>query len=348
MDSHGFDELDLRLLRALEVDARASFSRIAAVLRVSDQTVARRLKRLRTEGQVRVVAVRDHARLGQEAWMLRLRCTPESAGEISRALARRSDTAWIALTSGGTEVVCMTKARTRGEHEELLLGKLPRTPRILEIQAHQLLHRFYGGPQGWLSKSDTLTAEEVAMLHPRYGAEGAGADGGGSDGGGAQGGGAQGPALIAPEDEALVTALERDGRASFAELQKLTGRSESALRRRLDQLLASGALYIDTQFDSERLGHRNAALLWITAAPSALASVGRALATHPEVAFASASAGPCNILAVILNRDTEALYTYLTEKLGGLEGVQHVECTPVLRRVKQLTYEEGQVGRGLS
>ncbi|MFF0745961.1 Lrp/AsnC family transcriptional regulator [Streptomyces sp. NPDC004111] len=334
VDHHALDELDQRLLHALEVDARASFSRIAAVLRVSDQTVARRFKRMRTEGRVRVVGVRDHTVLGQESWTLRLRCAPESAGAISRALARRPDTAWIALTSGGTEVVCVTRARSRGEHEELLLGKLPRTPRIVEIQAYQALHRFYGGPAGWFAKSTALTAEEVALLRPRYGAQ----DGPGADG--------QRPRVrITEEDEPLVAALEADGRASFAELQKLTGRSESALRRRLDQLLASGALYIDTQFDSEWLGHVSAAMLWITAAPAALASVGAAMAAHPEVVFAGAAAGPCNLLAVVLNRDTEALYTYLTEKLGVLEGVQHVECTPVLRRVKQLMYEEDPAGR---
>ncbi|MFJ2742843.1 Lrp/AsnC family transcriptional regulator [Streptomyces sp. NPDC087440] len=328
MESHGFDELDRQLLHALEVDARASFSRIASVLRVSDQTVARRFRRLCTEGQVRVVGVRDHVVHGQESWMLRLRCTPDSSDTIARALARRSDTAWIALTSGGTEIGCMTRARTRGEHEELLLGKLPRTPRIVEIRAYQLLHRFYGGPEGWLRKSDALAPDQAEALRPRYEADGS--------------------ARITPDDEPLVAALERDGRATFAELQKATGRSESALRRRLDALQASGALFVDVQFDSERIGHTSAALLWITAAPSALATVGAALATHPEVAFASAAAGPCNVLAVVLNRDTEALYTYLSEKIGRLEGVQHVECTPVLRRVKQLTYEEGKGGRGLS
>ncbi|MEU8892736.1 AsnC family transcriptional regulator [Streptomyces sp. NPDC048442] len=333
MELHEYDELDRRLLHALEVDARASFSRIAAVLSVSDQTVARRFKRLHTGAEMRVVAVRDHVAHGQESWMLRLRCTPDSASAIARALARRPDTAWIALTSGGTEVVCMTRARTRGEHEELLLGKLPRTPRIVEIHAYQLLHRFYGGPQGWLRKSAALTPEQVQALLPRYAAE---ADS------------TAGAARITTDDEPLAAALERDGRATFAELQKATGRSESALRRRLDQLLSSGALFIDVQFDSERFGHPTAALLWITTAPAALATVGRALAVHPEVAFASAAAGPCNILAVVLNRDSTALYTYLSEKLGRLEGVQHVECTPVLRRVKQLKYEEGQAGRGLS
>ncbi|MCX4820412.1 Lrp/AsnC family transcriptional regulator [Streptomyces sp. NBC_01142] len=324
MEFHVPDELDLQLLHALDIDGRASFSRIGAVLGVSDQTVARRFRRLRAEAGVRVVAVRDVQLLRQDTWMLRLRCTPDAADSLARALARRPDTAWIGLTSGGTEVVCMTRTRTRGEQDELILGKLPRTPSIVEIRAHQLLHRFFGGPSGWLAKSRALTRAQADALRPVID-EPRDPDG---------------VTSITAEDEPLVTALERDGRATFAQLQQATGRSESALRRRLDQLLRSGALFVDVQFDTDVFGYATRALLWITAAPSALDSVGRALATHPEVAFAAATAGHCNLVAVIVCPDTAAIYRYLSERLGRLEGVQHVECAPVLRTVKQLTYEE--------
>ncbi|MGI5403909.1 AsnC family transcriptional regulator [Streptomyces sp. CA-135486] len=324
MESHAPDALDRQLLHALDIDGRAPFSRLAAVLGVSDQTVARRFRRLRAEVGVRVVGVRDVERLGQERWMLRLRCTPDAADAIARALARRPDTAWIGLASGGTEVVGMTRMRTRGEHDELLLGKLPRTPSIVEIRAHQLLHGFYGGPSGWLAKQGALTPDQADALRPVFDEPPA----------------PDGVTSITDDDEPLVTALEADGRASFPELQKATGRSESAVRRRLDQLRRSGALFIDVQFDTDAFGYGTRALLWITAAPSALETVGRALATHPEVAFAAATAGHSNVVAVIVCRDTQSVYRYLNESLGRLAGVQHVECAPVLRTVKQLRYEE--------
>jgi DNA-binding Lrp family transcriptional regulator len=319
MESHTFDKLDLRLLAALEVNARASFSRIAEVLGVSDQTIARRYRRLTAEGGLRVVAVRDAQQLGQDQWMLRLRCAPDNADAIAEALAKRPDTAWIGLASGGTEVVCMTRPRSPGDHDDLLLGKLPRTPSIMEIRAHQLLHRFYGGPNGWLGKFAALTDDQVAALRPEP------------------------PNLtvlarIDPEDEPLVTALERDGRATYPELQRVTGRSESAVKRRLAGLLASGAVYIDVEYHSEILGHPLAACLWITTAPGALHSVGQALATHDEIAFASATAGPSNIVVTAVARDTAGLYGYLSGRLGSLEGVQYIETTPFLRRIKQLTY----------
>ncbi|MFF1438899.1 Lrp/AsnC family transcriptional regulator [Streptomyces sp. NPDC058295] len=328
------DGLDLRLLSALEVDGRASFSRLGGVLGVSDQTVARRFRRLSAEAGLRVVAVRDAERLGQDQWMLRLRCVPDSATVIADALAKRPDTYWIGLGSGGTEIVCMTRPRHPGDHDDLLLGKLPRTPSVVEIRAQQLLHRFYGGPTGWLRKFGALDEGQIAALTPRYDANAAA---------GSVGltvpAGLTGPARIEPEDEPLLAVLERDGRATYPELQRATGRSESAVKRRLAALLASGAVYIDVEYHSELLGYPLAAVLWITTAPSAMHAVGQALATHDEIAFASATAGPSHIVVTAVVRGTAGLYAYLSGPLGRLEGVQHVEATPFMRRVKQLTYQ---------
>ncbi|MGW6910973.1 Lrp/AsnC family transcriptional regulator [Streptomyces sp. NPDC054940] len=320
MESDIFDELDLQLLDALEVNARASFARLGEVLGVSDQTVARRYRRLCAEGGLRVVAVRDAERLGQDQWTLRLRCVPDSAQAIADALAQRPDTNWIGIASGGTEVIFGTRPRSPGDRDDLLLGKLPRTPRVLEIRAHQMLHRFYGGPTGWLSKFRVLTDEQKAALRNDTARS-------------------AGPARIDPEDEPLVAALERDGRAGYPELQRVTGRSESTVKRRLAALLASGAVYIDVEYHSETIGYPIAAVLWITTTPAALASVGKALATHDEIAHAAATAGPCSIVATAVIRNTADLYAYLSGPLGRLEGVQHVESSVFLRRVKQLTYQ---------
>ncbi|MEV7321192.1 AsnC family transcriptional regulator [Streptomyces sp. NPDC093970] len=319
LESDTFDELDLRLLSALEVDGRAPFSRIGAVLGASDQTIARRYRRLCAEAGLRVVAVRDAERLGQDQWMLRLRCAPDGAAVIADALAKRPDTAWIGLASGGTEIACMTRPRHPGDHDDLLLGKLPRTPSVVEIRAQQLLHRFYGGPNGWMRKFRALTDDQVAALRPQVT-------------------GATGPARLEPEDGPLLAALERDGRATYPELQRATGRSESAVKRRLGALIASGAVYIDIEYRSEVFGYGTAAVLWITTAPSAMHSVGEALAGHEEVAFAAATAGPSHIVVTVVVRDTAGLYAYLSGPVGRLAGVQHVEAMPFLRRVKQLTY----------
>src|SRR5437764_6015272 len=95
VETIAIDDLDRQLTQCLGVDGRASFSAIAQVLGVSDQTVARRYRRLRSAGVMRVVGLKYLKSAGYANWFLRLRCVPGSGEGIAAALARRSDTAWV-------------------------------------------------------------------------------------------------------------------------------------------------------------------------------------------------------------------------------------------------------------
>ncbi|WP_439384293.1 Lrp/AsnC family transcriptional regulator [Amycolatopsis lexingtonensis] len=314
MESGLLDDLDRRLAHALQLDGRASFSTIASVLGVSDQTVARRYRKLRSSGVLRVVGVPEVAPLGQVHWLIRLGCVPDAAAAIAAALARRDDTQWVSLMSGGTEIVCFIRAPLREETDGLLLGQLPKTPRVVSMTAYRLLRRFAGGPAGWPGRSSALSAAEVAALR-------------------------RPPASTVyrpePGDPALLAALAHDGRADMSTLAAASGRSESTVRRRLEALRTSGALYFDVEVDAALLGYPLTATLWLTVAPSALESAGQALATHPQVAFAAATTGPANLVANVGCRDDAALYSYLADDLGGLPGVRQVETAPMIRTLKR-------------
>ncbi|MFJ1766433.1 Lrp/AsnC family transcriptional regulator [Amycolatopsis sp. NPDC088138] len=314
MDSGLLDDLDRRLAHALQLDGRASFSTIAGVLGVSDQTIARRYRKLRSSGMLRVVGVPEAAPLGQVHWLVRLRCVPDAAATIATALAWRADTQWVSLMSGGTEIACFVRAPQREDAGGLLLGQLPRTPRVVSMTAYRILHRFAGGPAGWPGRSSALPEPQAAVLR-RVPAESV--------------------YRPEPEDPALLTALAHDGRTDMSTLAAAAGRSESTTRRRLEHLRDSGALYFDVEIDAALLGYPLTATLWLTVAPSALSSAGRALATHPQVAFAAATTGPANLVANVGCRDDAALYAYLADDLGGLKGVRQVETAPMIRTLKR-------------
>src|SRR6202012_3139831 len=250
------DLLDVQLVYALQLDGRAPFSLIGEVLGVSDQTIARRYNRLRSTGRLRVRGLVEQDLLGLRSWIIRVQCTPSAAAAVAGALAQRPDTAWISLTSGGTEVTCVARTRTGDEDSHLLLDTLPRSRGVTGITAQCVLHTYFGGVLSLVNKSGTLTPDQVAALQPRIESR-AGA-----------------PTTPTAEDSARLTALELDGRTTFSELATATGWSQSTVRRRIADLRASGGLYFDVDFHHSLLDLPARGMVWLTVNPAPLGAAG--------------------------------------------------------------------------
>jgi DNA-binding Lrp family transcriptional regulator len=309
------DAMDRQIVHILTIEPRASFRTIAAVIGTSDQTAARRYRRLEELAGLRVLGVPDGSRLGWTDWFLRLQTTPGGADSIAEALARRPDTRWVHLASGGTEIICTLQARTEEQRDALFLHGLPGSRRVVQISAHSILHDFAPGP--WHQATRALSAAQLAKL-PRPANQDPPAR-----------------AAMLPEDEPLLKELARDGRATCAALAAAIHWHESTVRRRIDELRQSGLLFFEVDIDSRVLGLNAHAILWLSIEPARLEEAGTALAGHPEIPFAAATTGPTNLVASAVFRDTEHLYEYLTGELASLPGMRSVETAPVIRTLKR-------------
>ncbi|MFI9804389.1 Lrp/AsnC family transcriptional regulator [Streptomyces sp. NPDC052301] len=309
------DDLDRALIHALHVDGRAPFSRIAEVLGVSAQTVARRYRRLRAEAGLRVVGLADPHRAGRTQWLVRLTATARSAQDVAEALVRRPDTSWVKLTSGGTEITAVIHAPAEDTSPgPLLLRDVPRTGGITAVSAHCLLHTYLGGPTNWRRSAQALDEQQqTALAYPEP---------------------VEGVRQPGPQDAELLAALERDGRAGQGELARATGWSATTVARRLAELRAAGALFFDVEVDAGLFGVRTRALLWLSVRPADQEKVAQALAGHDELAFVAATTGRTNLVAQALCRDPADLHRYLTRRLGSLREIDALETSPVLRTLK--------------
>jgi DNA-binding Lrp family transcriptional regulator len=324
------DVLDRKIIHALYLDARVPFSRMAAVLGASEQTVARRYGRLRAAGVVRVVGQLDSQRLGQSDWVVRIRCTPDAALPVATALAKRPDTAWVQLISGGTEIFGTVKSHDERERTALLLEQLPSHRKIVGVEAHWVLHPFSESPS-LLAGADELTPEEADQLRRRPGLSALGKE---RVNGVAPTSGSDGAARPFEDDWPLLRALADDGRATYRELAARTHWHESTVRRRVEELVASGTLYFDLDVAPEALGIGARAILWMSVAPAHLMEVGHALKSHPEVPFVAATTGSANLVASLACRDTHGVFGYLTDQIATLDGVTRIETAPVMRSIK--------------
>lgn len=316
---------DVRLLRALQIAPRASFSSIAAALRVTDTAVRRRYRRLHAEGIVRVAGIVDPGALGHSEWLVRLRCRPGSVTALADALARRPDVSWVAITAAGSEITCAVRPRGGPQGDDLLGQQLPRTAAVLDIDAAAMLRRFLGGRgHYWAALAGALSAEEEHTL-----------------GGGPVEPFVEAPAVVrrpvvlTPADEAMLDALATDGRAGLVELAAAGDLSVGQARRRLQALLRHRVVHIDVEISAEALGLRARANLWLRVHPSAIKQIGRALAKEPEIAFVAAVSGRHNVHAVAACRDVDELFELTADRIGSLPGLQSMEVSPLLRHVKQ-------------
>jgi DNA-binding Lrp family transcriptional regulator len=311
--------LDRRIIQALYIDPRAPFSRLSEVLGSSEQTIARRYRRLFDSRLMRVVGQVDSQRLGRSDWVIRIRCAPGSAATVATKLAERPDTAWVQLTSGGTEIFSTIRSRDRDQRAPLVLSQLSVGRHVVALEAYCLLHMFTpagASPPPW---SNDLSEREVdRLVSPAR----------------AKTSSERSTVTLQDTDWPLVHALAEDGRTAYRQLAARTHWHESTVRRRVEELIASGALSFDVDLSNEAFGFRSQALLWMSVVPSRLDQVGRALAARPEIPFVAATTGSTNLIAALLCQDDRSLYEYITGEMAALDGLTHIETAPVMRAVK--------------
>jgi DNA-binding Lrp family transcriptional regulator len=322
VDTDTPDAIDRQIIHLLTLEPRASFRTMADVVGVSDQTAARRYRRLQEVAGLRVLGVIRGPRAGWVDWLVRLQTTPGSANAIADALARRPDTKWVKTFAGGTEVMCQLQARTAEERNALFLHGLPGSRRVVQISAHASLHRF--GPVAWSGVTNALSEAQLEKLPsppppwpwPQPSDHLA-------------------EMSLQPEDDPLLAELARDGRTSNAALAAATHWHESTVRRRIADLCASGLLYFDVDLDDAVLGYTVSAMLLLSVEPAMLDETGEAIAAHPEIPYAAAITGASNLCVTAVFRDTQHMYEYISGRLAKLPGVRSVETIPAIGTFKR-------------
>jgi len=98
------DELDRRIIEALQENGRESFRRIASRLGVSEATVRARYARLTDDEILQVVAVTNPLGLGFEQALVGVKtsCPP---GEVADEISRWQEADYVVVTAGRFDIV---------------------------------------------------------------------------------------------------------------------------------------------------------------------------------------------------------------------------------------------------
>jgi Lrp/AsnC family leucine-responsive transcriptional regulator len=126
----GLDELDLRLLDALQRNARSTFSQLGMLVGLKAPAVHDRVKRLQQRGYIRgYLAKLDPARLGLNLIAF-ISCytSPDCAyDEFTRALSELPEVCEVHSVAGEESFVCKVATRST-QHLDELLARLKAMP----------------------------------------------------------------------------------------------------------------------------------------------------------------------------------------------------------------------------
>lgn len=140
-------------------------------------------------------------------------------------------------------------------------------------------------------------------------------------------------------DKGLVTALQRNGRESYAALAKVVGLSEAAVRQRVQRLLDDGVVQIVGVTDPMATGFQRWALIGIVVEGD-VRSVSDQLASVDDIDKVVLCAGSFDILIEVVCEDDDRLLALLNDSVRAIPGVRSTETFVYLKLAKQ-TYSWG-------
>ena len=126
------DELDRRIIEALQANGRESFRAIAAQVGVSEATVRARYARLTAEGILQVVAVTNPLGLGYEQALVGVK-TSGSPEDAADAIARWPEADYVIATAGQFDLVVELVATDR-RHLLNLTSRLRALPGVVSTE----------------------------------------------------------------------------------------------------------------------------------------------------------------------------------------------------------------------
>lgn len=286
--AHDLDELDRRIVAALQVNGRASWRRIAEVLGEPFRTVTRRGVALLESGAVRIAGLVSLA----ATHLVEVHCEPSRLVGIARRLAEGPDVTFLYTLTGPTRIL-MEVQESPGRLSELVLEEIPAIEGVTQVDASPVLE-YYRTVADW--HPGPITATEVEALQetapPRTRPVGG--------------------AVLDEVDQTLVSLLVEDGRVPTSELGEAVSLSAPAVRRRLTALLEDGALSVRAIVEPVDIGLPVEAVIWMRTAPTAVAEVGHLVSAEPGVRYAAMTMGEFQLMVNVTLAGLDDLRRFIT------------------------------------
>lgn len=299
------DDLDKRIVVALQRDGRATWRAIADAVGASVTTVARRGQQMFADGIVKVAVVPSLGAGGQyDTMWARINCRPGMHLAVAAQLVGNPDVRFCSVVTGGYDIMAELVVRGGPTQYPQLLETLHSIEGVERWRSDLIMH-VYKVSFGWGRQLyEELLGPDVEDIATEVE-----------------------PAECSPDhfdnaDLDILAALLDDGRETFQSVADRLGINESSVRRRFERMRATRCLDILTLVPSAALGMGAETLMTVKVSPSRLEAVAQELARYPFVRFLATMLDDNSLLCEVIAPSVSDLYSFINGSLAVLDGVE--------------------------
>ncbi|WP_309066466.1 Lrp/AsnC family transcriptional regulator [Microbacterium sp.] len=283
------DPVDRRLLHALQVEPRASWSALAPIVGADAATLSRRWRRLEEEG-IAWITGRLGGVMPDGAALIEVECDPQRIAETAATLAEDREVYVLDQTAGSRDLLVTVACGGQDALGSYVTGRLAALPGVRSVRTHVWIDLFFEGGD-WRLR--TLSPAEMAAL----------------------------PAVPPPRPRAAATVPERlrqilayelsiDGRATAASISKRWGVSAQRVTDAIAVLRRSGELRLRTDIARRWSEWPVYAWYFIEAPASIMHDLREGLKKVQQIRLAALTASRYNLVLAVWVRDLPGIHAF--------------------------------------
>ncbi len=326
-DTFTVDELDLRIVHALQISPRAPWSLVAAVTEVDRATVMRRWRRMEEAGAGWITCYPVETAEPTVAFV-EISCTHGQTLRVAARLALDPHAASVNASAGNRDLLLEVITRDQRDQSRYVLERLAVVDGISEVRTHQSAAYYRDASQWRLGLLDSAAERRLAALDA---------------GSAATPQAAPGPRAFSDAQRELARELAVDPRASVADLATRLGVSRATAHRRLAGLLAGNPI-MRVELARPLTPWPVSAAFFLRCPADKIDLTAQALSKVREVRAVMVTLGPHNLFVAAWVRSVSQVYLLEAQLAARMPHVQITDRSFVTRPVKlmgQLLNEDG-------
>jgi len=161
MDSHStrssVDEIDQRIIEALQQDGRRPFTKIAADIGISEASVRQRVAHLINTQVMQIVAVTNPIKLGYTmASMIGIRVSGERLLEVAQEISAFEEVIYLILCTGSFDMLAEVVCQDNDHFLRFLTEKLYKIHGVQQAETYMYLRVYKQNDWAFLSQAQVV------------------------------------------------------------------------------------------------------------------------------------------------------------------------------------------------